>query len=341
MFGRSKAAGATSVAGLGFETAATIVVPTMAAMGEFMVGGAVCVALAGPWGAIGAGVVGLSALAYSQKTDRESAHRKLQPYVWSLIDPKPPVQVPQDKKKEIFNAALSLLSDGHSQIHSLGSKYQTAAHPFGRFFQNVSDAQTQNFKKCRQIYFLARDYKWHIQRQPSRPSAQFDRKKNNLLVQIGTLVREMEAENRHVAKEWNDGRASGGFVFNYMRRIVHIGNYLQSGHVVSHMMGKALAPTSPAPFLSDDPLVNYPIVQYTRDVLDQISTSLICIQMYARLVEVYSRGLPQHIRASAAFIPAQHVAVISEAPIGLLKRVKRAQFRNCWIVDQQTDPRGV
>lgn len=337
IFGRSKADAATSVTGMGFETATTIVVPTLAAMGEFAVGGAVCVALAGPWGAIGAGVVGLSALAYSQKTDRESAHRKLQPYVWSMIDSDPPTPISLGKEKEVFNAALSLLSDGHSQIHGMGTKFNTAKDPFDKLFRLASRVQVSNLNGCQRIIALARRYPRH---QPRRVSPQYMQRKRADFALITRVVRQMSSDNSLVAKAWDDGQASGGCVFNYMRRLVHIGNYLQAGHVVSHMMGKTLTPTSAAPFLPVDALANYPIAQTSRQVLEQLSTALICIQMYSRLVVYYSQYTDSTIRASAAFDPAQHLSVIHEAPRELLKRVKTAHFRRYWLADP-SDPPGI
>ena len=334
IFGRSRKAGVASVASGGFEAATTLVIPTMAAVGEFCAGGAVCAALAGPWGAIGAGLVGLGAFAYSQKTDRETAHRKLQPYVWSLIDDQKPESIPEGKEKEVFNAALTLLSDGHSQIHGIHSKFESNKQMVTPFFNEVSKVQQDNSRFLHEIWNgMARI--WDMRGSAAAPT----------LNQINQVAVKMRSGNQKVAQQWRAGQGSGGVIFNYMRRLVHVGNYLQSGQVVSHMLQTKMAnSSSPTPALLEvDPLTNYPLAATSREVLNEVSSALIHIEMYACILQdwgdrLHDRLGDSKLQRTVRFDDSKDLEVTSGSHAAFLAPLK-TKFGVNWF-EESTDPTG-
>ncbi len=187
------------------------------------------VAVGGPQVAITAGVISLVALAKGAYSNRESAHEKLIPYVWSLIDPGPPrIDIFNNTTafEEASSAAAYLLKEAESQYSEMGNKLQVAENNFSRFW--IEYTKVINILLTPQqggIWpgeGIMRDYD-HLT--PSKKG----------FADPIMLKNHEKCNNAKVKSDemWERGIKQGGAVFEYIRRLVHIGNYLQCPAILS------------------------------------------------------------------------------------------------------------
>jgi hypothetical protein len=193
------------------------------------VSGAAVTALTGPAVGITLGIAAILQTAKSTYSNREKAHAKLTDYVWSYIDDEPPRQPLDDDAK---SAALGLLLDGQAQTNRLPSKLADAERKFNQF--NVE------YNKLVKYHTL------------------FDVSKNDQKTLPSILPKLFEAEEKR--QDLLDAAfASNGAIFEYMRRLVHAGNYIQATKIFAKVMEE-----------DDRPLEDFTISDKANDVRNML-----------------------------------------------------------------------
>ena len=167
---------------------------------------AFAVAMTGPAAGIALGVIGIALVAKSMYSNRETAHAALTPYMFSLIDSTAPTPLPADKPslEKLGGAALSLITDSQAQVSQGQSKLASAETAFNAWLRSYGEAN-----------------RWHqrykVDKQPGNKA----------------LVVEHEPARQALV---TNAEKSGGAIFEYMRRLVHFGNYIQ----IFEFFGKVL-----------------------------------------------------------------------------------------------------
>lgn len=167
---------------------------------------AFAVAMTGPGAGIAMSVVGIVLLAKSMYSNREAAHDALTPHMFSLIDDAAPTPLPSDKPSsdKLGGAALSLITDGQAQVNIGQAKLATAEKAYNAFLAKYVE--------------IARYHeRYKTDKQPGNKA----------------LVLENEPKRQELIL---NAEKQGGAIFDYMRRLVHYGNYLQ----VFELFGKTL-----------------------------------------------------------------------------------------------------
>jgi len=200
--------------------------------------GAFAAAASGPFAAGALGAVGLFLAAKSTYSKRESDHDALQPYVWSYIDNVPPQQLNDQNRKEIGAAAMSLICDGQAQQKLGDSKFVSAETAFNTFWDDYLD-------KSRALNALS-----------TKTNEQMKRMERILIAAYHNEKARLKCLSTAFAKN--------GAAYNFMRRLVHCGNYLQAPTVVGKAFQKD---TTPLPDLA----IKVPKVKDVRDKLATIS----------------------------------------------------------------------
>jgi hypothetical protein len=172
---------------------------------------AFALAMSGPQAGITLGLIGIALLVYEASSDREKAHNELLPFVWTLIDDVPPPTFTEDTLKTACGAATTLLDDGKAQFKLLKSKYDERHLAFKRFFTELA-ADTAK------INDLANQMKTNS-RAGNMKLYNSQRSNRNALI-------DKRAEDIKV------GLASGGAIFEFVRRCCHVSNYLQAPHIL-------------------------------------------------------------------------------------------------------------
>jgi DNA-binding ferritin-like protein (Dps family) len=171
----------------------------------------VVAAMAGPQAGIVLGVVGLLSLVHGTLSDRESAHKKLAKYVWTMVDTDKPELDICSGTENLFKAAeaaATLLNDGKNQIALLPDKLKKAEDGFKNF--------VTKFRDLNKDFYNA----------------------------VGHLCRtkgEGELENARalrssINKMFDENSKPGGAAFEYVRRLCHTGNYLQAPYILALAM---------------------------------------------------------------------------------------------------------
>ncbi len=163
-------------------------------------------AMTGPAAGVALGVVGIALAAKAMYSNREASHTALTPYMFSLIDDAPPTALPTDKPKleKLGGAALALITDGQAQVSQGHAKLATAEAAFNAFLRKYTETVM-----------------WHRRYKTDKQPG------NKALV----LANEQKRQDLIATAE-----KQGGAIFDYMRRLVHFGNYLQ----VFEFFGKVL-----------------------------------------------------------------------------------------------------
>lgn len=161
------------------------------------------------------GVVGLGYLGYSRYSNRDKYHKVLSQYTWSLIDDSPPEKQAfegGEGQKEAHKAADQLCSQGGNQIALMSDKYNTRAAKYEEWFNKATDLYLE-------ITILADGiYQSNLRQDTGKQKKYKDQ-----------LNKKASDFDKHVAK----GIVKGGAVWEYIRRLAHMSNYLQAHHVFS------------------------------------------------------------------------------------------------------------
>ena len=184
----------------------------------------VVVAVAGPQVAVTAAVVGLVVLARSAYSNRDAAHEALAPFVWNLVDAEPPTNPNPTGSllEDACRAAMTLLEDGKNQIGLMQTKLVTSQTEFDMFRATLD----KNYNLFRHMY-----NEWdNVGKRAPFPNreATFQRL-NQSVKQAATVWLQL----------YDTGFSAGGAAHNYVRRVVHAGNYIQAGNLVALSMKMA------------------------------------------------------------------------------------------------------
>lgn len=228
---------------VGLSTGATIAVIAGASTGAFVA------VVAAP---LAAAIIGVGALALaggvtirSMYSDRDGAHEKLEPHVWSLIDDIPPEKPIWEGKPWVNGvegaqaitageaeknmdtarqAALYLMTEGQAQFKVMGPKLKTAQDNFdawwnGTYEPLISDFVVESSPGYKQNATDMRDY-------AASNNASKIRKWDRLSASA--------KKDNKIKKAYADASKQGGALFEYMRCIVQTGNYLQCANIVHY-----------------------------------------------------------------------------------------------------------
>ncbi len=226
------------------STGATIAIVAGATTGAFVT------VVAAPLAAAIVGVTGLGLVGYmtarSVYSDRDGAHEKLGPHVWSLIDDLPPekpiwegaacingtIQAQsistKDAEENMDTArqvALYLMTEGQAQFKLMGPKLKTAQDNFDTWWNQIYEPLITDFVVETSIGYRRnamdiRDYS------TSPDNASKARKWDRL---------KTSAEKANKAnKAYTDSSKQGRPLFEYMRCIIQTGNYLQCANIVHY-----------------------------------------------------------------------------------------------------------
>ncbi len=167
---------------------------------------AFAVAMTGPGAGIGIGIIGFVLAAKALYSNREAAHDAVTPHMFSLIDAVPPTPLPSDKVSldKLGGAALSLIADGQAQVNQGHSKLVAAEAAYNAFLVKYNDISRYHVR-------------YKTDKQPGNKA----------------LVLENEPKRQELIL---NAEKQGGAIFDYVRRLVHYGNYLQ----VFELFGKIL-----------------------------------------------------------------------------------------------------
>jgi hypothetical protein len=174
--------------------------------------GAFAVIASGPFAAGAIGVVGLILAAKNAYSNREAAHNALMPHVWSYIDDVPPLAITDSNKDDLGAASLSLISDGQPQQKLMELKFQEKEQEFNRF--------------------------WTEYERLSYPHMMFREKNMKGELFIVGIWRNEDARLKCLQKAME----KGGAAYEFMRRLNHLGNYLQAATVFGKIIQKDKTP---------------------------------------------------------------------------------------------------
>jgi hypothetical protein len=189
------------------------------------------VAVGGPQVAITVGVIALAGIVKGAYSNRDRAHRKLQPYVWSLIDDERPTQnIWGDAAalKEAASAATYLMKDASSQYEQMGKKLAQAQEKFNIFWEDYQ----------KQLAPLTAEFhgKWIGENLMLEWTAKTRGKtipeKSYFAPEIVKAFETFNQTKIKTEKTWAKANKQGNEVFEFMRRLVHVGNYLQCAGII-------------------------------------------------------------------------------------------------------------
>lgn len=174
--------------------------------------GAFAVAASGPIAAGALGAIGLVLAAKSTYSKRDDDHNALQPYVWSYIDNTIPKQMTDANRQDVGAAAMSLICDGQSQQKLSDIKFRNAESAFNAFWKEYQ-------VKSRALNALSTKNKEQMKRMDAVLIAAYNNEKSRLKILSSAF-------------------SPNGAAYEFMRRLVHCGNYLQAPTVVGMVMQK-------------------------------------------------------------------------------------------------------
>ena len=179
-------------------------------------------------------VLGLAALAYqiyTMITNRDAKHEVLAGYVWTLLDDKEPEKkiwktpygglsravgvASLEEQHEVLMAANYLMKTADSQYKLMGDKLVKAKKGYDSFL-TAYKALAANLSVTDLLVTESNSIKVN----QAAPSADLKKAKD--------LIKKLE-------KDWKDAEEEDGAIHEYMRRLVHIGNYLQCAALIDYM----------------------------------------------------------------------------------------------------------
>lgn len=177
--------------------------------------GAFAVAASGPIAAGVLGCIGLMLAAKSTYSNREVAHNCLQPYVWSYIDDETPKHFEGDMEK-VGAAAMYLITNGAPQMKLMNSKFLEAEAVFNSWFKEYEST----YKALNHL--------------KDKSEVQMKLMEKILV----SAYRSNEAREKSIRKAFSQN----GEVYNFLRRLIHFGNYMQAASIAGMIMQKDTKP---------------------------------------------------------------------------------------------------
>lgn len=233
-------------------------------------GTAFVVAVGGPQVAVTAGVVGLALLVRDAYSNRDRRHEALIPYVWSLIDDEPPAINILDGQNsaELEKAAalaIYLMKEADSQFEGMGNKLRTAELNFDNFINS--------YKQTISILTAQNGGKWVgdacMHEYKTKSSSLTIPERSFLDQEMRNIFGVMNKAKIDSEKMWNDACKQGNPVFEFMRRLSHVGNYFQCAHIINISIFTKLGNSQG--FTNEDPLKKWMGATFYRDKLKEIS----------------------------------------------------------------------
>ncbi|MFM2069282.1 MAG: hypothetical protein RLZZ584_4191, partial [Pseudomonadota bacterium] len=271
----------------------------------------------GPQIAVTAGVLGLASLAYDSYSNRDQRHTELAKYAWSLIDDvRPQFDILSDPMHLAAAAshAMYLMKEGENQYKIMGSKLEAAQKNFNAFWENYQSKRISPL-----ILSGAIKNEWRMEafmRQTEQEEQQYGKS----LQHMDSLERRYEqlsSEHADLGKiyndglsEWNNACAAGKPVFEFMRRLVHTGNYIQCPYIIHLATLDKLATGYPRPQTSstastfDDILSSWDGAQHYRKVLAEISDA-------KKAAETNFKELNNFLASPARKMVFPHITIMS------------------------------
>ncbi|MDE1180925.1 hypothetical protein [Paraburkholderia sp.] len=180
-----------------------------------VVGAGFLAAVSGPQVAITGAVLGLALLAKGAYSNRDSAHTALAQYVWNMVDSDAPEKRGPYTKADLedaADAAMTLMEDGKSQVKLMGTKMAAAQTKFEKVNRDVKDLH-DTFMRLKAV-------------PPMQRNAQQENANNQ----------EIKRTQEKLQALWEKESKSGGAIFEYVRRCMHTGNYIQAPYVIAMAM---------------------------------------------------------------------------------------------------------
>ncbi|MFT5708554.1 MAG: hypothetical protein ACI9ES_002857 [Oceanospirillaceae bacterium] len=174
-----------------------------------------------------AGLIGLGFMAAGAYSNRDQAHNKLLPFVWNLIDNVPPsrnIYHNETNLEEAAKHANYLMKEASSQFAIMGDKltyrrdkfnltwidYQVLVAPFqGNLWSELQGLMT---------YYT------------SLPVGGRPEELNLIVIDIHSILNSAAISAAELIEKHSK---QGGDIFEFMRRLVKVGNYLQCANIIS------------------------------------------------------------------------------------------------------------
>lgn len=230
-------------------------------------------AVTAPITAVVVGVIGLGLMAKGAYSNREAAHAAMRPYVFNLIDNERPTREIHNNDANLLEAskhALYLMKEADSQFTLMGIKHKTRADAFNKSwteFARVTCGLTdKNFLRNKQFIIANGGGHTGISQSNVRHLQIFQ----NMDL---TLNRAIVAMEDYQSKQF----VQGGDVFELMRRLIKLGNYLQCAHIVSLNTYSTIKGTPPIN-AGEDPFADWQFAKDTRKSLTDKSKYMLEIR---------------------------------------------------------------
>lgn len=189
------------------------------------------VTLTGPTFGTISGVVALAKLGYDAYSNREKRHEVLRQYVWSLLDDAPPAKNifdSDDNREDAAGAATYLMAEAAAQYKLMGSKLYDAQVGFNVFWiqfeQDIAPILTS--PGCVAVKISAYDTAALV------PGFFNNLPSNRATVEVRYRMEQDILKIHQANKNLKEAVEVGGAVFEFMRRLVHMGNYLQAPYII-------------------------------------------------------------------------------------------------------------
>jgi hypothetical protein len=212
--------------------------------------------IAGPVTAGITGLIGLGYMAKGSYSNRDDAHFKLQSFVWNLVDDVPPKSIYTNDAnlKEAAQHATYLMKEASNQYEYMGEKSAKTTRKFKATWKEYEKlvgpligASWQQVEKEMRIhrYLTADDSAKNL------PNLQ------KLAFSLNSAkVSADELQKKHCAV--------GGDIFNFIRRIIKVGNYLQCANIISRATYGQLKCNTQTDQTTTDPFLNWDFAIYSR-----------------------------------------------------------------------------
>lgn len=190
-------------------------------------------AIAGSMGtaALILGVIALGYAIYTLHTNRDGDHEALTDYVWTLLDDREPIKkiwktsysshigafgdaATLDQQHTVLKAAIGLLKTADSQYKLMGDKLKEATEGYKNFLVEYETLA----EKLIITDVIVNEFKSNASKET------YSKELKDALALIVQLT-----------EKWTAAEKEGGKIFEYMRRLIHVGNYLQCAALVDYL----------------------------------------------------------------------------------------------------------
>ncbi len=239
-------------------------------------------AVTGPQVAVTASVIGLAIMIRDAYSNREAAHEALRPYVYNLIDDTKPVS---NNYLAAAAPAAYLLQEAKAQLDQMGQKLQERENQFIEFVKQYTPllGVLTNFS----------GNTWpgdDIMRQFRNRNMVPPSDRVRLDHQLDNLIDECNKANTAADELLKVATREGGAVFEFIRRLEHVGNYLQCCSILDKAMFMKLSSQHNNMSTGIDPLLAWSGAQQYRktfkDLGDKMESAQKNFQALSRFYDV-------------------------------------------------------